>query len=90
MTATPDASFFDGSNTKSFSPTVKIRPYVAKNYSDMAIQQMLLDAQESGDALESVHKSVFRNGNHYPPIATLNADKRLIVKLLFHDMHSAP
>lgn len=88
MTATPDASFFDGSNVESFSPTVKIRPYVAKNYSDMAIQQMLLDAQKSGDTLESVHKSVFRNGNHYPPIAALKADRRLVVRLLFHDMDS--
>lgn len=73
---------------ESLSLKVKIGQYHTKNYSDMAIRSMLLDAQESGDTLEMMEKSVFRSGSHYPTIAHLNADKRLVVRLLFHDMDS--
>lgn len=79
-----------GPKAESFSPAVKIRPYETKNYSDMAIRSMLLDAHESGDMLESLTKSVFRHGKHYPTVAVLKADKRLVVRLLFHDMDSVP
>ena len=75
---------------ESFSTDLKIRPFETKNYNDMAIRQMLLDAHESGDTLESVAKSVFHHGKRYPTIATLNADKKLVVKLLFHDVDSIP
>ena len=78
----------DGS--ESFSPSVKIHPYKTKNYSDMAIRSMLLDAHESGDTLELLPKSVFRRGKHYPTVAVLNADRRLVVRLLFHDMDNVP
>ena len=73
----------DGPKTESFSPTVKIRPYGTKNYSDMAIRSILLDARESGDMLESFTTSVFHHGGRHPTVAVLNADKRLVVKLLF-------
>lgn len=75
---------------ETLSPKVKIGPYHTKNYSDMAIRSMLLDAQESGDTLENVERSVFRKGRHYPQIAQLKADKKLVVRLLFHDMDAVP
>ena len=81
---------YDNPKGESFSPIVKIRPYETKNYSDMAIRSMLLDARDSGDTLESLAKSVFRHDKHYPTVAVLKADKKLVVRLLFHDMDSVP
>ena len=51
---------------------------------------MLLDARESGDTLESLNRSVFRPGKHHPTVAVLKADRRLVARLLFHDMDRVP
>ena len=86
----PGAASSDDIVDEMFSTNVKIRTFKTKNYSDMAIRSMLQDAHKSGDTLELLTKSVFRHGKHYPTVAVLKADKRLVVRLLFHDMDSVP
>ena len=55
-----------------------------KNFPDMAFYYMMLDAAYADEPIEFEAKSVFKPGIKHPMIDKLDADKVLVVNLLYH------
>ena len=55
-----------------------------KNFPDMAFYYMMLDAADADEPIEFEAKPVFKLGTKHPMIDKLDADKELVVSLLYN------
>lgn len=55
-----------------------------KNFPDMAFYYMMIDAADAGEPIEFEVKPVFKPDTKHPMIDKLDADKELVVRLLYN------
>lgn len=55
-----------------------------KSFSDMALYYMMLDAADADEPIEFKVKPVFKPDTKHPMIDKLDADKELVVSLLYN------